>query len=179
MFGSKKDRSKPFEGPGLFDEIEKEAIEEKQGQIANANKEIKQLREKHHAKAKQDARSNRPQKYQYHGLEERRGEPREYTVKLWTRLCRYVDDGHYQIDNNPVERGQRPVTMGRKNNLFSQSDDGATDNVVFYTLLESCEVVGVDPYKWLCYALESLTKETDDDHLKQLLPYNYKQSQAK
>ena len=76
MFGSKKDRSKPFEGPGLFDEIEKQAIEAKQEQIAKAEKEIEQLRDKRRAKAKQDACSNRPQKYQYQGLEERCYEPR-------------------------------------------------------------------------------------------------------
>lgn len=103
----------------------------------------------------------------------------EYTIKLWPRLCRYVDDGRYHIDNNAVERGQRPVALGRKNYLFSQSDDGALDNAVFYTLLESCEVAGVDPYAWLCYALDGLIKDPDEEHPQRLLPYFYKQSQAK
>ena len=29
----------------------------------------------------------------------------EYAYKLWPRVRRYADDGRYQLDNNPVERG--------------------------------------------------------------------------
>lgn len=35
--------------------------------------------------------------------------------------------------------------MGRKNYLFSKSDSGAVDNAIFYLLIESCEIAGVNP----------------------------------
>ena len=33
----------------------------------------------------------------------------DYAYKLWPRLQRYALDGRYNIDNNPVERNQRPI----------------------------------------------------------------------
>ncbi|MBQ9217533.1 MAG: transposase domain-containing protein [Muribaculaceae bacterium] len=43
---------------------------------------------------------------------------------------------------------------------------------MFYTLLESCAVVGVNPLKWLTYALERIRPDMDEDKLVALLPYN-------
>ena len=43
------------------------------------------------------------------------GKALDYANKLWPRIRRYVLDGRYQIDNNAVDRGQRPSVMGRKN----------------------------------------------------------------
>ena len=35
-----------------------------------------------------------------------------YTLGLWKRLVRYIDDGRYEIDNNLVENTIRPVAIG-------------------------------------------------------------------
>ena len=104
------------------------------------------------------------------------GKALEHAYKLWPRLRRYALDGRYQIDNNPVERGQRPTVMGRKNYLFSKNDNGAIDNAIFYTLIESCQVVGTKPLEWLTYVLENLKDDTPPDQLKAMLPYYYKKS---
>lgn len=50
-------------------------------------------------------------------------------------MMRYTKSGHYHIDSNPVEQGQRPSVLGRKNYLFSQNDRGAEDNTIFYTFI--------------------------------------------
>lgn len=100
----------------------------------------------------------------------------DYAYKLWPRLRRYALDGRYHIDNNPVERAQRPSVPGRKNYLFSKTDQGAVDNTYFYTLIESCDVVGVDPLSWLTYVLENLRDDTPPEQIKQMLPYYYKKS---
>lgn len=55
------------------------------------------------------------------------GKALDYAYKLWPRLRRYALDGRYHIDNNSVERNQRPSVMGRKNYLFSKSDGGAVE----------------------------------------------------
>ena len=102
-----------------------------------------------------------------------------YAYKLWPRLSRYIENGRYQIDNNPVERGQRPIAMGRKNYLFSQNDRGAEDNAVFYTMLESCEILGIDPLKWLTHVLEHIKDDMEEDELIALLPYNQKNLSTK
>ncbi|MDE6301267.1 MAG: IS66 family transposase [Muribaculaceae bacterium] len=104
------------------------------------------------------------------------GKALDYAYKLWPRLRRYALDGRYGIDNNPVERMQRPSVMGRKNYLFSKSDNGAVDNAIFYSLLESCDIVGIDPLKWLTHALDNIHDDTPPEAIKQMLPYYYKKS---
>lgn len=101
------------------------------------------------------------------------GRALDYAYKLWPRMRRYADDGRYRIDNNPVERGQRPTVMGRKNFLFSKTNEGAEDNAVIYSLLGSCEIVGVNPGKWLEYALANLKPENTEEELAKLLPCNF------
>ena len=100
------------------------------------------------------------------------GKAFDYAYKLWSRLRRYALDGRYHIDNNSVERNQRPSVMGRKNYLFSKSDSGAVDNAIFYSLIESCEVVGVNPLRWLTHVLQSLHDDTTAEQIIQMLPYN-------
>ena len=104
------------------------------------------------------------------------GKALDYAYKLWPRLRRYALDGRYQIDNNRVERGQRPSVMGRKNYLFSKSDVGASDNAIFYSLIESCELVGVNPLKWLTFVLDNLTDNSNQEEIQQLLPFYYKKT---
>ena len=104
------------------------------------------------------------------------GKALDYAYKLWPRLRRYALDGRYNIDNNPVERNQRPSVIGRKNYLFSKSDSGALDNAIFYTLIESCDIVGVNPLQWLTYVLENLHDDTTSEEIELMLPYQYKKS---
>ncbi len=72
----------------------------------------------------------------------------EYTLKLWPRLIRYLVDGRLYIDNNPVENTIRPVAVGRKNYLFSGSDDRARRAAIIYSLLATCKARGADPMAW-------------------------------
>lgn len=104
------------------------------------------------------------------------GKALDYAYKLWPRLRRYALDGRYHIDNNPVERAQRPSVMGRKNYLFSKNDSGAVDNAIFYSLIESCDMVGVEPLKWLTHALNNLHDDTPPEQIRQMLPFYYKKS---
>ena len=48
-----------------------------------------------------------------------------YTLNLWPRLIRYVEDGHLKIDNNLIENSIRPIALGRKNYLFAGSHESA------------------------------------------------------
>lgn len=97
-----------------------------------------------------------------------------YALTLWPRVMRYTEQGHYHIDSNPVERGQRPTVLGRKNYLFSQNDRGAEDNAIFYTFIVTCESLGVNPYQWLKNTLDQIRPDMDDAQLTALLPYNFK-----
>lgn len=97
-----------------------------------------------------------------------------YALSLWPRLVRYTEEGHYHIDSNPVEQGQRPTVLGRKNFLFSQNNRGAEDNAIFYTFIVSCEILGISPRRWLANALDKLRPDMEEEQLIELLPYNFK-----
>ena len=104
------------------------------------------------------------------------GKAIDYAYKLWPRLRRYALDGRYHIDNNAVERNQRPSVLGRKNYLFSKNDNGAVDNAIFYSLIETCDIVGVNPLEWLTYALDNLHDNTPPEEITSMLPCYYKKS---
>jgi hypothetical protein len=38
-----------------------------------------------------------------------------YALSRWSALCRFLDDGRIDLDNNPVEPAIRPIALGRKN----------------------------------------------------------------
>lgn len=98
----------------------------------------------------------------------------KYALSLWPRVMRYTEEGYYHIDSNPVERGQRPSVLGRKNYLFSQNDRGAEDNAIFYTFMVSCENLGINPRRWLQDTLERIRPDMEEEQLIGLLPCNYK-----
>ena len=104
------------------------------------------------------------------------GEAITYAQNRWSKIIRYVEDGSYLIDNNPIENKFRPLVIGRKNYLFAGSHSGAENAAVFYTLIGMCKIADVDPYAWLSDILNrvSVTKPSDFDSL---LPQNWKLSQ--
>ncbi len=97
------------------------------------------------------------------------GEAMAYTLKLWPRLTRYVDDGCYEIDNNPVENTIRPVALGRKNYLFAGSHQGAKQAAMMYSFLGTCKLNGVEPFWWLKKVF-SVIPEHHANKLCELLP---------
>lgn len=97
----------------------------------------------------------------------------KYALSLWPRVMRYTENGHYLIDSNPVEQGQCPSVLGRKNYLFSQNDRGAEDNAIFYTFIISCENLGINPRQWLEKTFETIRPDMTEAQLRRLLPHNF------
>ena len=95
----------------------------------------------------------------------------DYALERWDGLCRYCDEGYYEIDNNAVERSIRPITLGRKNWLFVDSDESAKDAAVYMTLIGSCNLLGIAPYKYFEYILPRLHGNMTEEEYKELLPY--------
>jgi transposase len=94
-----------------------------------------------------------------------------YALERWDGLCRYCDEGYYEIDNNAVERSIRPVTLGRKNWLFVDSDESAKDAALYMTLIGSCNLLGIAPYKYFEYILPRLHGNMTKQDYEKLLPY--------
>ncbi len=77
------------------------------------------------------------------------GNAAAYVVANWDRLTRFVGDPRIPLDNNATERGIRGPVVGRKNHYGSKSRRGTEVAAIFYTLLETAKLVGVDPAKYL------------------------------
>jgi transposase len=80
------------------------------------------------------------------------GEAIKYTLGHWEGLERFLDDARIPLDTNAVERGLRAVAIGRKNHYGSRSERGTRVAALFYTLLESAKLAGVEPAAYLAEA---------------------------
>src|SRR3954453_8267966 len=100
-----------------------------------------------------------------------------YTLKNWTALTRYCDDGDLEIDNNATERAIRGVSVGRANWTFFGSDEGGKTAAVLRTVVASCQRVGVDPFLWLKDVLSRVATHPIT-RITELLPPNWAPPQA-
>jgi transposase len=97
----------------------------------------------------------------------------QYTLNHWRALTRYLSDGILNIDNNAAERGIKPVVLGRKNYLFAGSHQGAKAAAIFYSLIETCKLFGVNTYDYFNDVLQRLPN-TLNKNIRDLLPYQWK-----
>lgn len=97
-----------------------------------------------------------------------------YMYTRFEQLSHYVNDARLAIDNNAVERSIRPLTLSRKNCLFSGSHDAAHAAAIFYSLLGACKENNVNPVKWLKECLTRV-KGCDPRDYSKLLPHNWKE----
>ena len=72
-----------------------------------------------------------------------------YAINQQKALERFLDDGRLPMTNNISERNLRKEAVGRKNWLFVGSEDGATANTTFISLIASCELHGIEPWRYL------------------------------
>ena len=93
----------------------------------------------------------------------------DYTLRRWEALARYVDDGAYPIDNNPIENAIRPVALGRKNWLFAGSEQAGRRAAAIMSLLATAKANGLDPHAWLSDSLARLPRTLRRD-IDRLLP---------
>ncbi len=77
------------------------------------------------------------------------GKAAAYVVANWDRLTRFLGDARIPLDNNATERGIRGPVVGRKNHYGSKPRRGTEVAAVFYTLLETAKLVGVDAAQYL------------------------------
>jgi transposase len=67
----------------------------------------------------------------------------------WEELNAFLKDGRIPLDNNISERALRPVVLGRNNFLYFGSEEGAVRGATFYSLVQSCAALGINPLEYL------------------------------
>jgi transposase len=96
----------------------------------------------------------------------------DYSLKRKAALTRYLDDGHYPIDNNAIENAIRPIALGRKNWLFAGSETAGRRAAAIMSLLATAKANGHCPHAWLTDVLTRLPT-TLDKHIGELLPHRW------
>jgi transposase len=77
------------------------------------------------------------------------GRALRYMTDLWTGLIRFASDPRIPLSNNGTERALRGPVVGRKNHYGSKSRRGTEVAALFYTLIESALLAGIDPTAYL------------------------------
>ncbi len=77
------------------------------------------------------------------------GKAAAYTLGIWDRLTRFVEDARIPLDNNATERAIRGPVVGRKNHYGSKSRSGTEVASRLYSILETCKLHGVNPAIYL------------------------------
>ena len=96
----------------------------------------------------------------------------DYSLKRWSALTRFLDDGQLPIDNNWAENQIRPIAIGRKNWLFAGSLRAGQRAATVMSLIQSARLNGHDPYAYLKDVLQRLP--THKNHLiAELLPHRW------
>jgi len=95
-----------------------------------------------------------------------------YGLSRWPSFTLFLDDGRVAIDNNPAERGMRPIGVGRRNWLFAGSDTGGETLARAMTLIESAKMNGLDPQAYLADVLDRIN-DHKINRLHELLPWNW------
>lgn len=88
-------------------------------------------------------------------------------------LMTYLEDGRCSLSNNLSENSIRPVTVGRKNWLFSDTPEGATANSLYLTIIEMAKAYDLNLYEYLKFLLENRpSKVMSDNEIAKLAPWN-------
>jgi transposase len=82
----------------------------------------------------------------------------KYAMARQASLQVFLSDPDVPIDTNHLERGLRPIPLGKKNWLFAWTEIGAERIGVIQSLLVTCRLQGVDPYTYLVDVLQRISE---------------------
>ena len=96
-----------------------------------------------------------------------------YILNREVFLMTYLEDGRCSLSNNLSENSIRPVTVGRKNWLFSDTPAGAIANTMYLTIVEMTKAYELNLYEYLKFLLEHRPNENmSDKELDHLAPWS-------
>jgi transposase len=101
-----------------------------------------------------------------------------YLLERKGELGRFLEDGRVELSNIFIENSIRPLAIGRKNYLYSGSEDGARRLAIAYSLIGTCVRNGVNVRNYLNHVLEELPKRMSKN-IDDLLPINWKEPVVK
>ena len=101
------------------------------------------------------------------------GKAINYALERKVMLSQFITDGRIEMSNILIENRIRPLAVGRKNYMFSGSEDGAERLAIGYSIIGTCIANKVNPRDYLNHVLAELPKRTANN-IDDLLPMNWK-----
>jgi len=93
------------------------------------------------------------------------GKALNYFLNEYVFLRAYLLDGSLEMDNGYIERAIRKFAIGRNNWMFSDTPQGAHASAMFYSLVTTAKINGVNPYVALKAIFEQIpTASTIEDY---------------
>ena|GEM_PF-6587910 len=85
-----------------------------------------------------------------------------HALDRWDALSRFAQPGfgHVHIDSNAVERSIRPSAVGKKNFLFDGHPGAGWRSAVIYSVLGTCALLSLNPWRYFTWALPGLAGAT-------------------
>jgi transposase len=80
----------------------------------------------------------------------------EYTLKLWTRLIRFLDYPELELSNNAAENSMRPVALGRKNWIHLGAKQAGPRVAAIISIVETCRRLQIPVREYLSAVLPGL-----------------------
>ncbi len=99
------------------------------------------------------------------------GKAIRYTLNLWPRLIRFLDDGRLVLSNNETEQAIKTFVIGRKAFLFADTPSGAHALANLYALVETAKANGQEPWAYLQRVFTELPVASDVAQIEALLPW--------
>ena len=97
-----------------------------------------------------------------------------YGTRRWPALCRFLDDGRLEIDNNIAERALRGIAVGRRNWLFAGSRAGGECAAAIYTVIQTCKANGIDPQAYITDVIAKVADDWPASRWNELMPWNWR-----
>ena len=96
----------------------------------------------------------------------------DYSLKRWTALTQFLENGQLPIDNNWIENQIRPIAIGRNNWMFAGSLRAGQRAAAVMSLIQSAKLNGHDPYAYIKDVLTRLPTQKNSQ-IDELLPHRW------
>lgn len=94
-----------------------------------------------------------------------------YMQRRWEKLTRFLYVTGAHLDNNIVEQALKFVIQVRKNSMFHKSEHGAYVAGLFFSIIKTCILAGINPIEYLTTLQKNKIALFKAPHL--WLPWNY------
>jgi transposase len=93
-----------------------------------------------------------------------------YPLDRWEALNKFLDFPFATSGNQLAENCIRPFAIGRKNFLFCITPQGAKASALYYSLVETCKAMDIDPQKYLTHLFSNAASCKTDSDWDAMLP---------